>query len=470
MPYKQKDDVKALGGRWDRQQQSWYIPAGVNPEAFTKWGQGGDVAVAKDRAAQSKPKPEKIAKERHYLAVPYGERAAAKAAGALWDKGAKSWYASNNADQDKLQRWLPKNIQNQQNPAMTPREEFAEALRTIGCQISDNHPIMDGNKHRIGVEGDKKGEQAGFYVGHLDGHPAGYMKNNRTGVDMKWKSKGYSFDSEQKAKMQAEAAEKLQARAIEQSQVHEQTVQRLAKQMKQLVPVVEPTPYMKAKGITPQPGIFTDREGQKTYIPASDVDGKQWTMQYIQEDGTKRFAKNSHKEGCFHVVGGINALAKVPALVISEGYATASSLSQTLDFATVSAFDSGNLLSVAKALHKKYPNKPIIIAGDDDKHLKSTQGINPGRSKAEVAAKAVGGKALLPIFAPGEQESNPKGFTDFNDLATKSALGQEGIKRQVGYFVTKVINQHQAQSIDRQNQQQQRVEKQRLSLGKSMKI
>jgi putative DNA primase/helicase len=27
------------------------------------------------------------------------------------------------------------------------------------------------------------------------------------------------------------------------------------------------------------------------YIPATDADGKQWTMQYIQEDDTKRFAK-----------------------------------------------------------------------------------------------------------------------------------------------------------------------------------
>ena len=81
-------------------------------------------------------------------------------------------------------------------------------------------------------------------------------------------------------------------------------------------------------------------------------------------------------------------------------------------------------------MHAKFPDKPILIAGDDARHLEATQGINPGRSKAEEAAKAVGGKALLPIFAPGEQAANPKGFTDFNDLATKSVLGREGIERQ----------------------------------------
>lgn len=41
-------------------------------------------------------------------------------------------------------------------------------------------------------------------------------------------------------------------------------------------------------------------------------------MQYIQEDGTKRFAKNSRKEGCFHPVGGMDALRTAPAIVIAE--------------------------------------------------------------------------------------------------------------------------------------------------------
>jgi len=159
-----------------------------------------------------------------------------------------------------------------------------------------------------------------------------------------------------------------------------------------------------------------------------------------------------------------DALAKAPALVIGEGYATADSLSQTLGFATVAAFDSGNLVPVAKALHEKYPDKPIVIAGDD-KHLEATQGVNPGRSKAEEAARAVGGKLLPPIFAPGEQVANPKGFTDFNDLATRSVLGQEGIVRQVRSVVDDVLDRQQGRGVEelqpgqRQEKRQRRVEK-----------
>ena len=83
--------------------------------------------------------------------------------------------------------------------------------------------------------------------------------------------------------------------------------------------------------------------GQMTYIPAFDANGKQWTMQYIHQDGTKRFAKDSKKEGCFHPVGGMEALAAAPALVISEGFATAASNAAALRFATVAASDSGNM-------------------------------------------------------------------------------------------------------------------------------
>jgi len=211
-------------------------------------------------------------------------------------------------------------------------------------------------------------------------------------------------------------------------------------------------------------------------VPAHDKNGTVWTVQTIQSSGRKMFAKDSRKEDCFHVIGGFDALAKAPAIVIGEGFATAGSLSETLGFPTVSAFDFGNLVLVAKALQEKFPDKPIV---------ESTQGYNPGRSKANEAAKAVGGKVILPVFAPGEQAypdnlepvtpdkaragvlsdeqmeaiAQMKIFTDFNDLATKSVLGKEGIERQVRSLVYSVIDKHPAR-IEQQHklvqQQEQR--------------
>jgi putative DNA primase/helicase len=427
----------------------------------------------------------KTAQERVYLAVPYAEREEAKKLGAKWDTKAKSWFAEdNNQNLDKLRKWLPENITNEQGPAKTVREEFADALRSLGCVVppGSEHPIMDGKKHRIETEGDKLGAKAGFYVGHTDGHPAGFIQNNKTGQSLKWKSKGYTLSDSEKAKLAAEAANKLAAREAEQKQTHLDTAERLQKQLANLSPLVEPTPYFESKACSVNPGVFTDDKKKTTFIPAYDADGKIWTVQYINEDGTKRFAKDSKKEGCFHVVGGLDKLADAPAIVIGEGYATADSTAKVLGFSTVAAFDSGNLLEVGKTLAAKYPDKPIIFVGDDDRHLKLTQGVNIGREKAEAAAEALGGKAVFPIFSPGEQsypESVPqitpelykkhlatvekgmgidsgtvldksqlsalskiKGFTDFNDLANKSELGPEAIKRQIKPIVEKAIMEH----------------------------
>jgi putative DNA primase/helicase len=463
VPFKEKNEAKALGAKWDRQQQSWYVPAGVDPAPFNKWLELG--AVLLDKVASRSATATTTEERRAYLVVPYSERAEARAAGALWDKAAGSWYAGPQANMRALEKWHPESLAAQQDPAVTPREEFSTFLTSLGCVISGEHPIMDGKSHRISVDGEKYSANSGsgFYVGHLDGYPAGYAKNNKTGREENWKAKGYVLGEDERARLAAEAAAKLQQREGELARRQEQAAQRVVAQAAKLVPVLLRTPYMTAKGLEPQPGSFTDKDGKKTYLPAIDADGKQWTMQYVREDGTKRFAKDSRKEGCFHIVGhGLDDLAKAPVIVIAEGYATAATLRKTLDHATVSAFDSGNLASVAQALHRKYPDKPVVIACDDDRYLELTHGVNVGRAKGEEAARLVGGVALLPIFAPGENAypaelkavtpklfrehqrtgaalseeqraalDRMKQFTDFNDLATRSALRQDGIDRQV---------------------------------------
>jgi phage/plasmid primase-like uncharacterized protein len=358
--------------------------------------------------------------------------------------------------------------------AMQPREEFAAALRSRGLLVSGEHPIMDGKKHRVPVQAGKPGALDGFYIAHLDGHPAGRIINYKTGADTTWHSKGYVLSREHMAAIVAQARVNMAVRDAAHAQLQERTAQRIGRQVAGLVPLQRATPYLQRKGIRAHVGALTDREGRITVIPGMDADGKLWTLQTIYEDGTKRFVKDSRKEGCFHVIGGLQALSHVPALVISEGYATAASVSQALGFAAVAAFDAGNLVPVAKALQAMYPDKPVIIAGDDDRHLALTHGENRGRAKAEEAAAATGGHLLLPVFAPGEGSypadlapvtpeayrshlrtgsalteaqraalEQMKRHTDFNDLATGSVLGREAIGRQTCAFVSKVLSQHQ---------------------------
>jgi len=493
VPFREKNDAKALGARWDRQKQSWYVPRNLDLAPFAKWTQGAPNGSTADPVASQD------VQERLYLAVPYAERLEAKAAGALWDKGAKSWYAGPSGDMGKLQKWLPDNVAAQQGPAMTPIEEFAEALRAIGCVVTGEHPNMDGKRHRIEVEGDK-GEKSGFYVAHLDGHPAGYLKNNRTGVEMKWKSKGYTLNQEEKARLQAEAAAKLQRREAEQ-EARRAVVTEAIRDLLTIAPVAQPDhTYLKNKQARPDGlqvvpndaiGLPDDsiiligknwRESKELreqnpdklvftagdlLLPAQDIHGQVVSVQSIQTNGAKRFAKDSAKIETFHVVGGegLAALDAAPVLIISEGYATADTLSQSMDLPVVSAFDSGNLPHVAKLLRERFPDKLIIIAGDDDLSVMREYGNNPGREKAEEAAKAVNGHVVFPIFAPGEQSENPKSFSDFNDLAVKSSLGADAVKRQVRAVVdTVVANHRRAEQAERQELGQAQEHEQRRAM------
>ena len=145
------------------------------------------------------------------------------------------------------------------------------------------------------------------------------------------------------------------------------------------------------------------------------MEEKLWTIQYIKEDGTKRFAKDSRKHGCFHVVGAANAteglqkLGNSPVIAIAEGYATAATVAKYGNVPAIAAFDSGNLLAVATALHERWPDKGFMIAGDDDHKLEN----NAGRVKALEAAAAVNALAVFPQLSAEQRE---QGMTDFNDL------------------------------------------------------
>jgi putative DNA primase/helicase len=113
--------------------------------------------------------------------------------------------------------------------------------------------------------------------------------------------------------------------------------------------------------------------------------------------------------GAANAVEGLQKLGNSPVIAIAEGYATAAMVVKYGDVPAVAAFDSGNLLAVATALHERWPDKGIMIAGDDDHKLEN----NPGRVKALEAAAAVDGVAIFPELSAEQRE---QGMTDFNDL------------------------------------------------------
>ena len=139
-------------------------------------------------------------------------------------------------------------------------------------------------------------------------------------------------------------------------------------------------------------------------IPLSDIDGKLWSLQFINKNSEKRFLSNGKKKGCYFLIGTLAENA-----FICEGYATGATVYECTGKPVVVAFDSGNLKPVVQALRKKYPKLKMILCADNDCYHES--GFNPGVEKAKEAALLTNSEFVIPSFK--DTVSKP---TDFNDL------------------------------------------------------
>ncbi|MGN6154039.1 MAG: toprim domain-containing protein, partial [Lysobacteraceae bacterium] len=163
-------------------------------------------------------------------------------------------------------------------------------------------------------------------------------------------------------------------------------------------------------------------------VPAYDMDGKLWSVQSINTN-FKSFMKSGRKTGLHTMAGHDGAFNTSPLakntdlpIVICEGRATGDSLVRALGYPVVVAFDAGNIPRVAEGLRKAYPDRPILIAGDND-HAKAHEKLpngrargNQGMTSAIATAAAVRGATVIPQFEPGEKGS------DWNDIAKAKGL------------------------------------------------
>ncbi|BDN89189.1 hypothetical protein KAM471c_30040 [Aeromonas caviae] len=191
-----------------------------------------------------------------------------------------------------------------------------------------------------------------------------------------------------------------QARAEQERKQDEQQRQKAARRAAAIISDCEQgnTPYVERKGFGSHLNAVNRtliREGGENYpagslvIPLTNEAGELVNVQLIRADGTKRYLAGGQKAGAFHRIEGGELVA------ICEGYATGLSV-HLASWATVyCAMDCGNLAVVAAIARRQHPEARILLCGDNDEH---TQG-NPGKTKAEQAAAAIGGLVALPPIA-----------------------------------------------------------------------
>jgi len=412
--------------------------------------------------------PEVLIPSRTYLAVPYSEKeqakASAKSAGfhLQWDKDAKSWFAPEGANLSGMEKWMV-GVGNivKSDIGESPESQFSRALKESGL-IVDGLPIMDGNIHRVPVDGDRGGKTSGAYVGHTEGRiPGGYIQNYKTGVQVNWKAEGRvdKLSPEEHAKLAAETAQRQQRRHAD-LQAKYQAASRAATALwAESSAASADDAYCKAKHIE-NPGAMGLRVVPDTVspqaealgikiaktvkeakalrdenpdarvfkagdllVPGYDEKGKLWTLQSINPT-FKSFMKGGRKQGLFTVAGAnpdgksvAELLAeKSTPLLIVEGYATGDAVASLSGQPVVVAFDSGNLDVVAKTLRDQFPQRTMIIAADNDHNAENERGpdgkprVNVGLVQAKGVAEKYGAGVAAPQFKAGEKAS------DWNDL------------------------------------------------------
>lgn len=307
--------------------------------------------------------------------------------------------------------------------------------------------VVDGKVHRCKVEGER--ERKGWYLLHAwttsDGHD--YVvgsfgiwqgpSNNATKIEL---ARDLMDDNDRAALKQRLADDRKRAAAqrdAEASAAAHKAAQVWAKLLT-APPAGVGADYLERKGVQSY-GLRYSPSGAIA-VPMQDASGSTYGLQFILPRQHPRVARTGRdkeywpagvrKQGRFFQIGAIQPGGVV---LVAEGYATAATLHEATGLPVVVAFDAGNLLHVATAIHKAHRRPQVLVCADDDylqkcRHCgKPTDmaqalcagcgqehgAINPGKAAASAAALAVGGAWVAPVF-PADRGG--KKLTDFNDL------------------------------------------------------
>jgi len=294
---------------------------------------------------------------------------------------------------------------------MDPATDFRQVIEAAG--LRPEQVLADGSLHRCGTDGKERGAD-GAYVLHPDPPASGWFKNYRTGHEDSWTAGSGDMSPEERKRLNRRIQRDKAARQEEEAKRRAEAREKATRILEDSKPCSADHPYLKKKGIKPVAGVRMTDDG-KLVVPVLDpADNTAMSLQFIDRDGGKKFLYGGQTSGGFFAIKG-----EPGPLYIAEGLATAATIHEATGHTILAAFNAGNLIHVARSARIRYPEREIIIAGDDDHE---TEG-NPGRTKAEQAGQEIKGKVILPKF------KNPTGKTDFNDLA--AAEGLEAVKQQL---------------------------------------
>jgi putative DNA primase/helicase len=274
--------------------------------------------------------------------------------------------------------------------------EFRRAMEQAGIPAPDQ-VVADGRIYRFPTNGNRT-DMSGWYLLHDDGLPAGAFGDWRSGISETWSGRSdTTLNPHERAELRQRLESVKRQKVEEERRRHAEAATEAERIWKIAERAPDDHPYLSRKKV--KSNGLRIHEG-RLVVPVMDLEGKLHSLQFIDGDGEKRFLPGGRVAGCFYRIGD----GRGP-FCLAEGVATAQTLYEATGLAVIVAFHAGNLLAVAQAIRRKYPEARILVCGDNDK-----SGV--GQAKAREAATAVDAIVVLP---------NEIG-TDWNDVATAEGL------------------------------------------------
>jgi putative DNA primase/helicase len=284
---------------------------------------------------------------------------------------------------------------------------YANEAARLGYKVPI--PMSIGVRVRGAAVGkDERNKSASFFI--FDDCRGGLINDFTTGEQIHINAErtaDYKSISAPQGSSSAIAADK-KARQQAESEKHAEGAAKARYVLSQCV-ATSTHPYAIRKGITTPGSLVRFSPKFKTLVlPLRDALTDEVTsLQYIDADGAKRFMPGGRIKGCYIACSEIGDRSLI---YLCEGFATGRTLATAYpDAMVLAAHSCHNMKPVAEKIVKRWPDRRLIICGDDDRGNPK----NPGRKSAEAAALAVGADMMLPNW-PADA---PIELTDFNDLA-----------------------------------------------------
>lgn len=404
VPFEEKDEAKALGAKWDKENKSWYAPQGSDLDSFSRWREAP--VVDENIGANLSPEAEFA----QYLE---SQGVVVKAGHPKLDG---KWHRLPMASDKK-------------------------------GNLNASYVVHIGN-----------GIPRGYFKDFHSGFEEKWVSEQRTGNI----SKTSSIDLE-KIRAEAEARQKAEydevgdiasklykvAEPVNPNHKYLNSKGVTAEGGVMAVPPNDNLPeelkdklvigvdWREAMALRKDPNeeriVLTKGD---ILLPVQNKDGDIRSVQTIAENGFKGYLKGGEKGGNYTTIGEIEG--NKPFMIV-EGWATGKTINEQTKIPVVVAFDKNNLTAVAETMREKHPDNRIYIGADNDHQQEAkykAEGrtgaggeLNGGIEKANEASEKINGYVLVPEFEPTDKGS------DWNDVFVDK--GAEAFKQQMREQVVK---------------------------------